>query len=67
MERRIDQYIKMAEEIASQPNGIKSLKGAIENTRRLQENGEPVNERNLKVLEKLLSLAKRAGKKTKSN
>ncbi len=67
MERRIDLYIKIAQEIASQPGGIESLRGAIENTRRLQKDGEPVSERNLKVLEQLLSLTKRASKNPELN
>lgn len=64
---RLDQYIQIAEELANQEDGLESLKGAIENTRRLLRKGEPVSENNLRVLENLLSLAKRAGKNPQHN
>ncbi len=67
MERRIDQYINIAEELANQEGGIESLEGAIANTKRLLEKGEPVSQRNLEVLENLFTLAKRAGKNPESN
>jgi len=67
MERRIDQYINIAEELANQEGGTKSLEAAIENTERLRKQGEPVSPRNLKVLKNLFKLAKRAGKNPESN
>ena len=67
MERRIDSYIKRAEELANQEGGLELLKGAIANTERLRGKGEPVSERNLGVLKKLLALAQRAGKNADKN
>lgn len=66
MERRANTYIETAERLARQKGGIESLKGAIENTERLLKNGEPVG-RNLGILEKLLQLARRAGKNADQN
>lgn len=67
MERRIDSYIKTAEELANQEGGIELLKAAIANTERLLDKGEPVSKRNLGVLIKLLTLAQRAGKNADQN
>ncbi len=67
MERRIEQYIKRAEDLAQQEGGVESLKGAVANTERLLKKGEPVSEGNLKVLKNLLSLAQRAGKNSENN
>lgn len=67
MERRIDSYLKIAEELANQKGGIELLKGAIGNTERLRNKGEPISERNLGVLENLYKLAKRAGKNADQN
>lgn len=62
MERKIERLLRAAEQIAGQEGGIESLKGAINNTMRLSQEGAPVSQQNLRILEVIFELARRAGK-----